>query len=156
MHVLSLGPLHRLAPAAPVIARLIVGTVMLAHGWQKLTEMSPAGFGQDMLGALGVPAPVAMGWVVTLIELGGGAALIIGVLTRIAALLNVGVLVGAIVLVKAEVGLIADGMAGAELDLALIAGLLVVSLLGPGKPSIDHAIGIETTAPQLLPGRNTA
>jgi putative oxidoreductase len=152
MSLLGLAPLRRLAPAAPVIARLLVGTVMAVHGWQKLTEMTPAGFGEGMLGMLGVPAPVLFGWIVTLIELVGGLALIVGALTRIAALLNAGVLVGALLLVKVDIGLIAPmgaDMPGAELEFGLLAGLLVVALLGPGRPSVDHAIGMETGTPTL-------
>lgn len=152
MSLLGLAPLRRLAPAAPVIARLLVGTVMAVHGWQKLTEMTPAGFGEGMLGMLGVPAPVLFGWIVTLVELVGGLALIVGALTRIAALLNIGVLVGALLLVKIDIGLIAPvgaDMPGAELEFGLLAGLLVVALLGPGKPSVDHAIGIEVGTPTL-------
>jgi putative oxidoreductase len=152
MSMLGLAPLRRLSPAAPVIARLLVGIVMAAHGWDKLTGMTPAGFGEGMLGGLGVPAPVAFGWIVTIIELVGGVLLIVGALTRIAALLNVGVLVGALLLVKIDIGLLAPigaDMPGAELEFGLIAGLLVVALLGPGKPSVDHVLGIETGTPTL-------
>ncbi|MEX2548664.1 MAG: hypothetical protein WD638_00435 [Nitriliruptoraceae bacterium] len=56
MQTLALRPLHRLAPAAPVLARLLVGSVMAVHGWQKLTEMAPTGFGSGMLDMSGVPA----------------------------------------------------------------------------------------------------
>jgi putative oxidoreductase len=153
MSMLGLAPLRRLSPAAPVIARLLVGIVMAAHGWDKLTGMTPAGFGEGMLGGLGVPAPVAFGWIVTIIELVGGVLLIVGALTRIAALLNVGVLVGALLLVKIDIGLLAPigaDMPGAELEFGLIAGLLVVALLGPGKPSVDHVLGIETGTPALI------
>jgi putative oxidoreductase len=146
MNALGLPFLRQLAPAAPVIARILVGVVMAAHGWQKLTEMTPAGFGEGMLDGLGVPAPVLFGWVVTVIELGGGLLLILGGLTRIAALLNAGVLTGALLLVKLDIGLLAPmgaDMPGAELEFGLLAGLLVVALLGPGKPSLDHALGIE-------------
>lgn len=150
MSLLGLAPLRRLAPAAPVIARLLVGTVMAVHGWQKLTEMTPAGFGEGMLDMLGVPAPLLFGWIVTLIELIGGIALILGALTRVAALLNAAVLVGALVLVKVDIGMIAPTgaeMPGAELEFGLLAGLLTVALLGPGKPSVDHALGVESGVP---------
>jgi putative oxidoreductase len=153
VQTLGLSPLRRLAPFAPLLARLLVGVVMLAHGWQKLVDMTPAGFGEGMLGGLGVPAPVAFGWVVTLIELVGGALLIAGLFTRVAALLNIGVLVGALLLVKIDIGLIAPmgaEMPGAELEFGLLAGLLTVALLGPGKPSVDHALGIEAGSPTLV------
>lgn len=77
--------------------------------------MGPATFGQSMVADLGLPAPVAIGWAVTLIEL-----------------------VGAM-------------LPGAELDLALIAGALGVIVLGPGRPSLDHGIGIEREVPVLAP-----
>lgn len=152
MHVLGLAPLRRLAPAAPVIARLLVGIVMLAHGWQKLTAMTPAGFGEGMLDGLGVPLPVLFGWIVTIVELVGGIALILGVFSRIAAVANLGVLVGALLLVKVDLSLLSTpgaDMPGAELEFGLIAGLVTVLLLGPGRPSVDHMLGIEAGTPAL-------
>jgi uncharacterized membrane protein YphA (DoxX/SURF4 family) len=50
------------------------------------------------------------------------------------------------VLVKVDLGLIApmgSPLPGAELDLALIAGLVGLMLLGPGRLSADYALGIE-------------
>jgi uncharacterized membrane protein YphA (DoxX/SURF4 family) len=49
------------------------------------------------------------------------------------------------VLVKVNVGLIAPAQqgAGAELDLALIAGFLVILFAGPGSVSLDRMLGIE-------------
>ena len=147
---LSLPFLRPLAPYAPVVLRVIVGAVMAAHGWQKLTAMGPATFGENMLAGLGVPAPVLTGWLVTLVELVGGVALVVGAFTRVAAILLASVLAGAVALVKLDLGLIAEmgsPMPGAELDLALIAGAIGVALLGPGTPSVDHATGIEGTVP---------
>jgi putative oxidoreductase len=84
-----------------------------------------------------------MGYVVTFVELIGGVLLIVGLLSRLAALLLTIDLV-----VKVNVGLIAPqgGGAGTELDLALIAGFLVVLLSGPGKPSLDYLLGLERDA----------
>jgi len=138
--------LGRGAEAAPVVIRLVVGVIMLAHGWQKLTVMGPGAFGEGMLAGLGVPAPVLTGYVVTFVELVGGAALVVGLGTRLAALPIALVLAGATVLVKVDLGLIApEGapMPGAELDLALLAGLIVVALAGPGPFSVDRRLGLE-------------
>ncbi|MGH8887271.1 MAG: DoxX family protein [Egibacteraceae bacterium] len=144
MNVLALAPLGRLAGAAPVVVRVIVGVIMLAHGWSKLTGPGgPAGFGTGALARLGVPAPVLFGYLVTFGEIAGGLALIVGLLTRLAAVLLTVNLVLAILLVKIHVGLIAPQGPGAELDLALIAGFVAVALLGPGRPSLDHALGLE-------------
>jgi putative oxidoreductase len=145
---LGLSPLGNLAGLAPLLVRLILGIIMAAHGLQKLTQMGPGTFGSQMLAGLGVPLPGLMGYVVTFVELFGGILLIVGFLSRLSALLLTINLAVAILLVKASVGLIApEGAgAGAELDLALIAGLVVILLLGPGRISLDYALGIERDA----------
>jgi putative oxidoreductase len=86
-----------------------------------------------------------MAFVVTLVEVVGGFLLIIGLLSRLSALLLTIDLVVAILLVKVGVGFLSPqgGGVGAELDLALIAGFLVVLFAGPGKLSLDHALGLE-------------
>ncbi len=143
MRTLALSPLDRLAGLAPLVVRLIVGTIMAAHGWQKLVG-GPANFGQ-FLAELGVPLPILMGFVVTFVELVGGILLIVGLFSRLAALLLTINLAVAILLVKVNVGLIAPPQAGAgaELDLALIAGFVVILLAGPGGLSLDHAFGLD-------------
>ncbi len=145
MRVLFLAPVRRLAGFAPFVVRILVGLIMTAHGLQKLTLMGPANFGEQVLGGLGVPLPTLMGYVVTFVELVGGILLIVGFLSRLAALLLTIDLVVAILLVKANVGLLSPpgGGVGAELELALIAGLMVVLLAGPGRVSIDHVLGYE-------------
>ena len=143
MNALSLAPMARLASLAPLAVRVIVGIIIVAHGLQKLTG-GPANFGQGLAG-MGVPLPVLMAYVVTFVELIGGILLIIGLLSRLAALLLTIDLAVAILLVKVNTSLIAPqgSGAGAELDLALIAGLLVILFAGPGKLSLDYALGLD-------------
>ena len=143
MSLLALSPANRLAGLAPLVVRLIVGSIMAAHGLQKLVQ-GPAGFG-EVLASLGVPLPAIMAYVDTFVELAGGILLILGLLSRLAAALLTINLAVAISLVKVNVGLIAPPQsgAGAELDLALIAGLLVVLLMGPGRISLDYLFGVE-------------
>ena len=143
-----MGAVGRLAAITPVVVRIIIGAMMFFHGLDKLTG-GPAGFGQ-FLGSLGVPAPVLMGWVVTLLELVGGAMLVLGLLTRLVAALMTLELIGAIVLVTGSQGLIGTEGVGYERDLAYIAGLLTLVLLGPGRPSIDHLLGVESRTPTLV------
>jgi putative oxidoreductase len=124
---------------------------MSYHGYQKLVGGIGA-YSEGMLEPLGVPAPQLLGTLQVFAELIGGAMLVIGLLTRAAALVEAAILVLAIFLVKVDLGLIAPmgaPLPGAELDLALIAGFLVVAALGPGKPSVDHLIGIEKTLPPV-------
>lgn len=159
MRALSIPVVHRLAPVAPVVLRLAVGTVMALHGWQKLTEMGPATFGSGMVADLGIPAPVLVGWLITLVELIGGILLVLGLLTRVAAVAISFVLVGAALLVKPDLGVIApmgSMLPGAELDIALLAGAIGVLLLGPGRPSFDHAFGIEEGTARVTDERERA
>jgi putative oxidoreductase len=143
MRRLALSPLNRLAELAPFILRVVLGTIMAAHGLQKL-QVGPANFG-TALGQMGVPLPTLMGYVVTFVELVGGVLLIVGLLSRLAALLLTIDLVVAISLVKVHVGFLSplQGGASAEFDLALIAGFLAILLAGPGRLSVDHARGYE-------------
>jgi putative oxidoreductase len=135
----------RLAALAPLVVRIIVGLIMFAHGLMKL-QRGPGMFGQG-LAEMGVPAPAFMAYVVTFTELVGGALLVVGLLSRFAALALTIDLIVAILLVKLEVGLIAPrgGGSGAELE-ALIAGFLAILLAGPGPISLDRVLGLEGRA----------
>lgn len=147
MRALSLPFVHRLTDLGPLALRLGVGLVFVVHGWQKLTD-GPSGFA-GMLTGLGVAAPDVFAWLVTVAELVGGIQLLIGLLTRLATLPLIATVVGAIALVKADLGVIApEGapMPGAEVDIALLAGLVALLLLGPGRVSVDHVVGIEPRA----------
>jgi putative oxidoreductase len=126
---------------------------MFAHGLQKL-QGGPANFG-GLLSQLGVPALELMAYVVTFVELVGGALLLVGLLSRLSALLLTIDFVVAILLVKLNVGLIAPqgSGAGAELDLALIAGFLVILLAGPGRFSLDYALGIDRDVAEVRSSR---
>lgn len=144
MSPLFLSPLGPLADTGQLLVRVLVGLIMFAHGVQKLTD-GPGGFATGMLAPLGVPAPEFFAYVVTFVELIGGALLIVGLLSRLSALLLAFDLIVAIVLVKLDIGLIAPmgaQLPGAELDLALIAGFLSVLFTGPGRFSLDHALGM--------------
>src|SRR5215210_4692451 len=152
MGVLFGGSVRGAAGYAPLVVRVLAGVIMAAHGWQKL-QGGPSGFGQALAG-LGVPLPELMAYVVTLVELIGGVLLIVGLLSRLAALLLTIDLVVAILLVKVNIGLVSppDGSGvGAELELALIAGLLVVLLAGPGRGSADQVLGYEGDLVQEAP-----
>ncbi|MFN2556736.1 MAG: DoxX family protein, partial [Nitriliruptorales bacterium] len=88
----------RFAGLTPVVVRLIIGVMMFAHGLDKLSDGS-AGFGQFLGTRLGLPAPLLLGWAVTVLELVGGAMLVLGLVARVVAALMTLELLGAIVLV---------------------------------------------------------
>jgi len=142
---LGLSPVARSAGLAPPFVRAILGVIMAAHGWQMLTQMGPAGFGH-LFRADGHFLAGVMGSVVTFVELARGILPIVGLLSRLAALLLTITPAVALLLVKVNVGPIAPQGTGVELNLALIAGLLVILLAGPGKLPLDHALGLERDA----------
>ncbi len=128
-----------------MILRPGLGLVFAVHGWQKLTN-GPAGFA-GMLTGLGVAAPAVFSWLVTIAELVGGIMLVLGLLTRLVTLPLIATIIGAIALVKTDLGIIAPAgtpMPGAELDIVLLAGLVALLLMGPGRLSIDHMVGVDT------------
>jgi putative oxidoreductase len=138
----------QISEVALLVVRVIVGLIILAHGWQKLTVIGPANFGQG-LAQSGVPLPIFMGYVVTFTEVIGGILLIVGLLSRPAALLLTINLTVATLLVNIHVGLLSStGGVGAELPLALIAGFVAILLTGPGRLSLDYLLGVEREAAQ--------
>ena len=73
------------APAATILIRIVVGGVFLTEGIQKF--LYPADMGAGRFAKIGIPAPELMGPFVGGIEIVCGALVIVGFLTRIAALL---------------------------------------------------------------------
>jgi putative oxidoreductase len=56
--------------------RLVVGYGFVAHGYAKLSR-GPAAFA-EILGAIGLPAPLQVAWATSLLELAGGIAIMLG------------------------------------------------------------------------------
>lgn len=133
--------LTRLAPYAGTVLRVAMGIVFIAHGMQKFNN-GVDGFA-GFLTSLNVPLPELMKWVVPLLEVGGGILLILGLATRLVAVLFALEMVGTILLVKMDAGLIGEGGTGAEIDLMLLAGAIALALMGPGAAAVDRMIGLE-------------
>ncbi|MBO1330438.1 DoxX family protein [Streptomyces sp. VRA16 Mangrove soil] len=146
----ALAPAHRFQSAAPSIVRVAAGAVTAVHGIDKLVD-GPAGFGV-FLSSLSVPAPTATGWAVAIGETLGGLLLVLGLLSRLTALLLTAHLCVAIALVNADTGFLTPqqgpaGGAGAEFPLMMVAAFLVVLLAGPGPLALDRPFGIELPPP---------
>jgi putative oxidoreductase len=121
MRVFGLSLPAQLSEVASLVVRVIVGIIIAAHGWEKLTVIGPANFGQGLLAQSGVPLPIFMGYVVTFTEVIGGILLIVGLLSRLVALLLTINLIIATLMVNIHVGLLSSTSGvGAELPLALI------------------------------------
>ena len=122
---------------ALLILRLVLGGVMLVHGYQKLFVFRFAGV-TGAFGRMGVPLPEVMGPLVALLEFFGGIALVAGLLTRLVAFGFALDMLGAILLVKSEGGFFNPNGIEFEMTLAGVALALVVA--GAGRLSIDDAI----------------
>lgn len=127
-----------LTTTAVTVLRVIAGFLFAAHGWQKFNEFTIAGT-QASFAKMGVPAAEFTAPVVATLELVGGIALILGVLTRIFAALLALDMLGALFLVHASAGVFA-ATGGYELVLLLAAGALAIALTGAGKVSADQAL----------------
>jgi putative oxidoreductase len=127
-----------LADAALLVARVAVGLVLLAHGLQKAFEFTPAGTA-GAFAQMGVPAAGAVAWFTMLAEIVGGAALILGILTPVFAVVNLVSMIGAILLVHLPNGIFVTAN-GYELVLAIAAALVPVAALGAGRWSVDGLI----------------
>ena len=132
---------------APLALRLIIGYGFIAHGWAKLTR-GPEAFAK-LLTVLHIPMPHFMAWLTTLLELVGGLALLIGLLTSIATIPLTGTMLVAMFTIHIHYGFSAVktiginqqgplfGPPGYEVNLVYIAGLIALLVLGSGRYSID-------------------
>jgi putative oxidoreductase len=122
--------------------RVVVGSTLAAHGSQKLFgwfggpgPQGTAGF----FGKLGFRPPLAMAIVAGLSE-AAGIAFALGFLTPFAALAMASVMVVAIASVHWQKGYwLANG--GYEYNLVLWTVAVAVAAMGPGRFSIDNALG---------------
>ena len=62
MRVLGFSLRARLSEVALLVMRVMVGIIMLAHGWQKFTVFGSVNFGSRLLAQSGVPLPIFMGY----------------------------------------------------------------------------------------------
>jgi len=125
-----------------------MGTGFMVHGWAKWNR-GPATFGK-LLQFLGVPLPDFVAWIVTLLELIGGFALIIGAFVTIISIPLIISMLVAMLTVNLRYGFSAIktiglnesgpifGPPGYEINLLYIAGLLLLMVAGAGPLSVDR------------------
>lgn len=117
------------------VARVILGVVFFAHGWQKVVT-NGLGATASAFEKMDVPAPTLSAWFAGLAELLGGALLIVGFAVPIVAIVLIIDMLGAIFTVHIDSGFFATG-GGIELPLVLIAGLLAVAAVPQTSLGID-------------------
>jgi putative oxidoreductase len=125
--------LTRWSEYAALPLRGVLGALFVVLGYMKLAEPGLARTA-EIMGSVGLAPGIAWAWVAGLIELVGGAALILGVLTRWAAL----------VLALESLAALAAIAAGAPINIearvAMFAGLLALGLIGPQRYALDTRV----------------
>lgn len=111
------------------LVRLALGVVFIAHGGQKVFVHGLDGVTSGFAG-MGIPLAAVSAPLVAFVELLGGLAVLLGVGSRIAALLLAGTMLGAIGLVHLGGGFFAPN--GIEFQLVLLLAALAVAIGGPG------------------------
>jgi putative oxidoreductase len=131
----------------PIPIRIILGVGFMVHGWAKWSR-GPAGFA-ELLRQARVPLPLANAWLVTLLEIFGGLALLMGAFVAIVSVPLILSMLGAMFTVNIKFGFSAVntigltpagpqlGPPGYEINLLYIACLVVLILAGAGPLSID-------------------
>jgi len=142
------------APASVILIRFTVGAVFLTEGIQKF--LFPAEVGAGRFGRIGIPAPDVMGPFVGVVEILCGSLLLLGLLTRLAAIPLIIDMVVAIISTKIPI-LLGHGFWGfslrqlpyygfwgmaheARTDFAMLLGSLFLLIVGSGQWAIDRQL----------------
>lgn len=124
--------------AALALLRLVVGTVFIAHGAQKLFQYGLAGVAGSF-GQMGIPMAEIAGPAAAFVEFFGGVALVLGLLTRLAGVGLAITMLGAIFFAHLAQGFFAQN-GGYEFPLTLAAATAALALAGAGRWSLDALI----------------
>ncbi len=125
------------------VLRVSVGIVFLMHGWQKLFVFGIPGT-TGFLAHAGIPLPHLSAIVVSLVEFLGGAALVLGAFTRVAAVLLAIDMTVAVLKVHLKNGFFLP--TGFEFAFSMWAASICLALTGGGAASVDAAMGKKDAA----------
>ncbi len=150
--------------AAALLLRVAAGLIFLPHGWSKIAgEGGSAAFAADVATNYGIPA--FLGHLAAYAEVFAGLLLIVGLLSRIDAFLLAATMFVAAFIVQLPDALFEVppnanrtfvALRGIEMPLALFAICTALLLSGPGRWSLDHALGVEQRLRGLFPKKKAA
>jgi len=127
----------RLTWLPPAVARLTLGVSFTLTGWGKLHGLDDL---VQYFTQLGIPFASVQAPMVAGIEFFGGLLLILGLMTRFAAVPLLGTMVVAILTAKWE-DIHGLGDLVGTLEFAYLAMFLWLAVAGGGKLSLDHLLG---------------
>ncbi len=125
--------------------RVATGLMLLAHGWVHLRRVRQGPGVANWFASLGMRQPALNAWVVTLVEIVGGAMLALGLLTPLAAASVTGVALVAWITNHWSAGFFVYNRPTEGWEYVMILTVLGIALgtLGAGEWSLDHALDIE-------------
>jgi uncharacterized membrane protein YphA (DoxX/SURF4 family) len=130
------------ASAGVILIRLMVGAVFLSEGTQKF--LFPADLGVGRFTRIGIPAPEFLAPFVATFEVVCGTLVLLGLLTRLAAIPLIIIMVVALSTTKMPI-LVNQGfwvMAHeARTDWSMLLGSLYLFVVGAGRWSLDRKLG---------------
>jgi putative oxidoreductase len=125
-----------------LIGRVLLGVVLIAHGWQKLFDSGISGTARQFAG-VGIPLPTVAAVFAATVEVLGGALLLLGAFTAVVGVLVVLDMLGAAVFVHIPKG---EGIFvktnGWELVGVIAAGALILAGFGAGRFSVDGFLAV--------------
>ena len=123
---------------ALLVALVVLGVVFFAHGFQKVFTYGFAGVTANFT-KMGVPlAPVSAAYA-SVVELVGGALLILGVGTTVVAILVALDMLGASLTTGSYTAVLVS-QHGFELEGVILTGALLLMVTGAGRFSIDRIV----------------
>ena len=127
---------------AALLLRIVAGSIFVAQGYIKVVRPADAPHGRGNLERMirdrGMPRPRELALIVSAFELGCGAAVLIGLATRLAIIPLAVILVVAIVGFKSRSGFVG----GWDWPLSVLTLLVVIGLVGAGAWSMDAVLGL--------------
>ncbi|RSZ64337.1 DoxX family protein [Corynebacterium hylobatis] len=121
--------------AALLIARVILGVILIAHGWDKFQITGLEGI-TGFFDSIGVPAAAVAAPLVAFLEVVGGILILIGAFTRITGIVITLIMLGAAIFAHIAQGIFVSN-GGWELVGAIGAGTLILAAVGAGRWSVD-------------------
>ncbi len=117
-----------------LLARISIGSIFVLSGWGKIHDLDKV---VGYFTSLGIPFPELNAQMVSVVELGCGTLVLLGLFTRLASVPLMGTMLVAILTAKrADIGGALDLVALDEYIYLVILLWFVIS--GPGKVSVDH------------------
>lgn len=121
-----------------LVSRVLLGVVLMAHGWQKFNEWTISGTAANF-DKMGVPMPQVSALFAALVELVGGALILVGLVTPLAAALVALNMAGAWFFAHRGHGIFASN-GGGELVGMIAAAAIALIASGAGRFSLDHLL----------------